>query len=133
PLDGIEVKRRVGNIMRQPVGDRHRGGASPLPWDAACDSHLAHSCRPACSRIRGSSTASARSDMKTPMTVRNAMNIKNEPARYMYWLRKASSSIVPVVGSDITIETTAAPDMTCGTSQPTYEHNWVSAMRSGYL
>src|ERR1700730_13910824 len=82
-LDGIRVERRVGNIVRQPVGDRRRQSASPVPWDAACDSHLAHSRRPACSRIRGSRTASARSDMKTPMTVRNAINIKNEPAKYM--------------------------------------------------
>ena len=33
------------------------------------------------------------------------MNIRNEPARYMSWLRSASSSIGPVVGSDITTET----------------------------
>ncbi len=51
------------------------------------------------------------------------MNIRNEPARYMSWLRSASSSIGPVVGSDITTETIAAPEITCGSSEPISEMN----------
>ena len=46
------------------------------------------------------------------------MNIRNEPARYMSWLRNASSSIGPVVGNDITTETITAPEITCGNSEP---------------
>ncbi len=61
------------------------------------------------------------------------MNMRNEPARYMSWLRKASSSIGPVVGSDSTTETTAAPEITCGKSAPMSAMNGLSDMRSGYL
>ncbi len=61
------------------------------------------------------------------------MNIRNEPARYMSWLRSALSSIGPVVGSDMTTETIAAPEITCGSSEPISEMNGLSAMRSGYL
>ena len=57
------------------------------------------------------------------MTVNSARNIRNEPARYMSWLRKASSSIGPVVGKESTIETMAAPEITCGSKLP------ISAMK----
>src|SRR6202007_3090243 len=56
-----------------------------------------------------------------------------EPARYMSWLRSASSSIGPVVGKDITTETIAAPEITCGSREPISEMNGLRAIRSGYL
>ena len=54
--------------------------------------HVVHFVLPPCSLMRGSSTASARSEMRTPITVRKARNIRNEPARYMSWLLSARMS-----------------------------------------
>src|SRR5690606_3127418 len=115
-LDRIRVAGRRRGVVRQALvrGDGHR----PAP--------------PA-RRIRGSSAASARSERKTPITVSAAMNMRNEPARYMSWLRSASSSMGPVVGSDSTTETTAAPEMSSGRSEPMSAMNGLSAMRNGYL
>src|SRR5207249_4009580 len=129
-LDRIGVERRRRDVVRHRIGDaarlvgRGRAGA---------DADLAHGWRPTCRRMRGSSAASARSDRNTPITVRKAMNIRKEPARNMSWLRSASSSIGPVVGSDMTIDTTAAPEITCGNKEPISEMNGFNAMRSGYL
>src|SRR5215470_11071750 len=77
-----------------------------------------HLVAPPPSRMRGSRAASAKSDSSTPTTVSTARNIRNEPARYMSWLRRASSSIGPVVGSDITLETMTAPETSSGSSVP---------------
>src|SRR5438132_526729 len=129
-LDRIGVERRRRDVMRHRVGD----AAGPVGRGrAGGDADLAHGWRPTCRRMRGSSAASARSDRNTPITVRKAMNIRNEPARNMSWLRSASSSIGPVVGNDMTIDTTAAPEITCGNSEPISEMNGLSARRSGYL
>src|SRR5207244_10542508 len=127
---GIGVERGRRDVMRQglaagglvgrSVGDRRAGVAS-------ADDDLAHAWRPTWRRMRGSSAANARSDKNTPITVRNAMNIRKEPARNMSWLRSASSSIGPVVGKDMTIDTTAAPEITCGSSEPISEMNGFSA------
>src|SRR6266566_1490744 len=129
-LDRIGVERRRRDVMRHRLG-----GAACLVGcgRAGADADLAHGWRPTCRRMRGSSAASARSDRNTPITVRKAMNIRNEPARNMSWLRKASSSIGPVVGSDMTIDTTAAPEITCGNNEPISEMNGLSERRSGYL
>src|SRR4029077_14759201 len=51
----------------------------------------------------------------------------------MTWLRRASSSIGPVVGKDMTTETIAAPEITCGKRDPISEMNGLSAIRKGYL
>src|SRR5712671_1986907 len=131
-IDRVGVERGRRDEMRQwlaadgPVRfvrGRRSGG----------DADFAHCWRPTWRRMRGSSAASARSDRNTPITVRNAMNIRNEPARNISWLRSASSSIGPVVGNDMTIDTTAAPEMTCGSREPISEMNGLSARRSGYL
>ncbi len=45
----------------------------------------------------------------------------------------ALSSIGPVVGSDSTTETIAAPETICGSRLPMSAMNGLSAMRSGYL
>ena len=71
--------------------------------------------------------------MNMPITVRNAMNIRNEPARYMSWLRSASSSIGPVSGSDITTETMTEPEISSGSRLPISAMKGLSEMRSGYL
>src|SRR5579883_585029 len=92
-----------------------------------------HRVLPPVSRMRGSSAASARSESSIPRTVRSARNMRNEPARYISWLRSASSSIGPVVGRFITTETTVAPEMICGRSEPISAMNGLSASRKGYL
>src|SRR5262249_11571353 len=92
-----------------------------------------HLVAPPPSRMRGSRAASAMSDSSTPTTVSTARNIRNEPARYMSWLRSASSSIGPVVGSDMTCETMTAPDTSSGSSVPMSAINGLSDMRRGYL
>ena len=74
----------------------------------------AHRPWPLSKRMRGSSMASAMSESSTPTTVSSASSIRNEPARYMSWVCSARSSIGPVVGSESTIETIAAPEMTEG-------------------
>ncbi len=51
----------------------------------------------------------------------------------MSWLRSASSSIGPVVGSDMTTETTTAPETTSGSSEPMSAMKGLSDMRSGYF
>src|SRR5579875_1002818 len=131
PLGRVGIERPGRDIMGQRLRGvrRHRifhrraaGGPDP-----------AHRRRPACNRIRGSSAASARSEISTPITVMNARNIRNEPARYMSWLRSASSIIGPVVGRAITTETITVPEMTCGSNEPISEMNGFRAMRSGYL
>src|SRR5207302_3650938 len=135
-LDDIGVERCRRYVMRRPFGQlrgRSHSGGEGGALGAGAELGLTHARRPDCRRIRGSSAASARSDNSTPITVRDAMNIRNEPARNMSWLRSASSSIGPVVGSDITTETIAAPDITCGSSDPISEMNGLSAIRSGYL
>ena len=68
-----------------------------------------------------------------PTTVSSASSIRNEPARYMSWVCSARSSIGPVVGSESTIETTAAPEIIEGSRLPMSAMNGLSAMRSGYL
>src|SRR5579862_474654 len=131
-VDGIRVERRPRHVMRHH--HTYPAPARLVGWHGVPgDADFAHCRRPTWRRIRGSSAASARSDRKTPMTVKNAMNIRNEPARNISWLRRASSSIGPVVGSDITMETTAAPEITCGSNEPISETNGLSAKRSGYL
>src|SRR3984893_13453005 len=84
PLDRIRVERRAGDVMREqpPVLLDSRVLAAARSA-VGCEGQIAHRLRPACRRIRGSSMASARSDTNTPITVRNDINIKNEPARYM--------------------------------------------------
>src|SRR5579872_1454199 len=130
-LDGIRVERRRRDVVRRACDRLPRW--HDLGRRARIEPHLVHARRPDCSRMRGSSTASARSDSRTPITVKNAMNIRNEPARNMSWLRSASSSIGPVVGSDMTTDTIAAPEITCGNSEPISEMNGFSAIRSGYF
>src|SRR6185436_13581696 len=78
-LDRIGVERGGRDIVRQ----RRR--------NAVGRGLLVHLLAPAPRRMRGSSSASMMSEMKTPTTVRNAMNIRNEPARYISWLRRESS------------------------------------------
>ena len=51
----------------------------------------------------------------------------------MSWVCSARSSIGPVVGSDITIDTIAAPEMIWGKRLPMSAMNGFSDMRSGYL
>src|SRR6266851_7510328 len=104
----IRVERLRRGVMRRPFDD---------------DGALAHRVTPPDRRMRGSSAARARSETNMPMTVREARNIRNEPARYMSWLRSASSSIGPVVGRLSTTDTTAAPEMMCGSSEPISEMN----------
>src|SRR6516164_7906356 len=134
PLDRIRVERCARDVVWKLTGGVNDRCVVAVAWQAAgCEGQIAHLRRPACRRIRGSSTASARSDTNTPITVKNAMNIKNEPARYMSWLRSASSSIGPVVGKDITTETIAAPEITCGKREPISEMNGFRAIRNGYL
>src|SRR5688572_4587542 len=118
-LNRIGIERRRGHIMRQ----RHRCAARLL----------VHLLAPAPRRMRGSSSASMMSEMKTPTTVRNAMNIRNEPARYMSWLRSESSSIGPVSGSDITTDTMTEPEISSGSRLPMSAMKGLSEMRSGYL
>src|SRR5262249_44141373 len=112
PLDRLRIEGLGRDVMVD--GSRHR--TLPPP-----------------NRMRGSSAASARSDKRTPTTVSSARNIRNEPAKYMSWLRKASNSIGPVVGSDSTTETMTAPETTCGNKLPISAMNAVTAMRSGYF
>src|SRR5437016_4775842 len=134
PLDHVGVERRAGDVMReQASGSLDCLALAARGRAAGSEGQIAHRLRPACRRIRGSSKANARSEMNTPITVRNDINIKNDPARYMSWLRRASSSIGPVVGRDITTETIAAPEITCGSSEPISEMNGLSAIRKGYL
>src|SRR5215469_11792498 len=135
PLDRVGVERRARDVVWQLIVgvNGRRVLVAAARRAAGCEGQIAHRRRPACRRIRGSSTASARSDTNTPITVKNAMNIKNEPARYMSWLRSASSSIGPVVGKDITTETIAAPEITCGKREPISEMNGFRAIRNGYL
>src|SRR5260370_10357035 len=118
-LRRIRIERLRGREVRRPIGGEHVG--------------LAHRVTPPDRRMRGSSAARARAEMNMPITVRAARNIRNEPARYMSWLRNASSSIGPVVGRLITIDTTAAPEMMCGNSEPISEMKGLSALRSGYF
>src|SRR5215472_3949248 len=134
PLDRIGIERRGRNVVwKLTVGVSARRAATGARRVSGCECQIAHRWRPDCRRIRGSSTASARSDTNTPITVKNDINIKKEPARYMSWLRSASSSIGPVVGRDITTETIAAPEITCGRSEPISEIKGLRAIRSGYL
>src|SRR5438552_4622272 len=86
-----------------------------------------------CSLMRGSRIASARSEINTPITVRNARNIRNDPARYMSWLLSARMSIGPVVSSDRTMAVISAPEMIAGRMDPMSEMKKLSAIRSGYL
>ena len=51
----------------------------------------------------------------------------------MSWLRSASISIGPVVGSESTTATTAAPDTTCGRRFPMSATKGLRAIRRGYL
>src|SRR5262245_11201865 len=95
--------------------------------------HIVHFVLPPCSLMRGSSTASARSEMSTPITVRKARNIRNEPARYMSWLFNARISRGPVVSSDSTIAVISAPEMIAGRIEPMSAMKKLSAMRNGYL
>src|SRR5690606_38207132 len=88
-LDGIWIERRVRHEMRKRRARRRKHGA--------------HFLCPPCSRMRGSRIARAMSDMSIPITVRNARNIRKDPARYMSWLCSALISIGPVVSSDSTI------------------------------
>src|SRR5215470_5201621 len=120
-LDGIGIER----LARDRVANALRG----LPPTVV----RGHLVAPPPSRMRGSRAASAKSDSSTPTTVSTARNIRNEPARYMSWLRRASSSIGPVVGSDITLETMTAPETSSGSSVPMSAMNGFSDMRSGYL
>src|SRR6516225_76955 len=84
PLDRVGVERRGRDVVWQlTVCVNDRGLAAALRRAARCEGQIAHRVRPACKRIRGSSAASARSDTNTPITVKNDMNIRNEPARYM--------------------------------------------------
>src|SRR6266446_7847339 len=82
PFNRIGVERGIRDVVWQWVGGMF-GQAAVARSAAGSKDEAGHSRRPACSRMRGSSTANARSDTNTPMTVRNAMNTKNEPARYM--------------------------------------------------
>src|SRR5436190_16228489 len=132
-VDRIGVERGRRDVMRQRLAAGGLAGGFVGGRRAGADGDFAHCWRPTCRRMRGSSAANARSDRNTPITVRNAMNIRNEPARNMSWLRSASSSIGPVVGSDMTIDTTAAPEITCGNKEPISEMNGLSERRSGYL
>ena len=59
--------------------------------------------------------------------------MRNEPARYMSWLRSASISIGPVVGRESTTDTTAAPDTTWGNRLPMSATKGLRAIRRGYL
>src|SRR5262249_50094862 len=117
-LDRIGIER----VLRDVVLQRLRIGI-----------HLDHRPPPAPKRIRGSSMASARSERKMPTTVSTAMNIRNEPARYMSWERKAASRIGPVIGSDITTETTTEPEMSSGSRLPISAMNGLSEILSGYF
>src|SRR5579863_1642957 len=126
-LDRHRVERRRRDVMRQRIGRRIAAPVGGIEGD------VGHCRRPDCRRMRGSSAASAKSDNRTPITVRNDMNIRNEPARYMSWLRSATSNIVSFVGNAITTETMTAPEITCGSSEPISLMNGLSAMRSGYL
>src|SRR5688572_13808076 len=123
-LDRIGIERRRRDIVWQRR-QRRRG--------AAGRGLLTHLLAPAPRRMRGSSSASMMSEMKTPTTVRNAMNIRNEPARYMSWLRSESSSIGPVSGSDITTDTMTEPEISSGSRLPMSAMKGLSEMRSGYL
>ncbi len=49
---------------------------------------VTHRPAPAPRRILGSSSASSMSERKIPTTVRNAMNMRKDPARYMSCERK---------------------------------------------
>ncbi len=51
----------------------------------------------------------------------------------MSWLRSASSSIGPVVGSDITTETITAPETISGSKVPMSAMKGLSDSRSGYF
>src|SRR5271166_4244494 len=134
PLDGIRVERCARDVVcKLIVGVNDLRFVVDSRRVVGCEGKIAHRRLPACRRIRGSSTASARSDKNTPITVKNDMNTKNDPARYMSWLRSASSSIGPVVGKDITTETIAAPEITCGKREPISEMNGLRAIRNGYL
>src|SRR3954468_17112902 len=109
---------RIPRLARDVVRDR-AGGA------------LVHRATPPVRRMRGSSTASSRSDMNMPITVRSERNIRKEPARYWSWLFSASSSIGPEVCSESTTATIAEPEITEGSRLPMSAMNGLSAMRSG--
>src|SRR5450631_3226892 len=119
PLDRLRVKRRCSDIM---------GERSPGNWGVA-----GHFVLPPCKRIRGSRKASAISEMRTPTTVRQARNIRKEPARYMSWLCKARSNNGPVVCSDRTMATISAPETIEGKMLPMSETKKFRDMRNGYL
>ena len=51
----------------------------------------------------------------------------------MSWLCSARTSIGPVVGSESTTETMAAPETTCGSRFPMSAMNGLSDIRSGYF
>src|SRR5208282_1913629 len=76
-LDGIGVEGSLRDVMREMRG-----------LEAILDIRT-HRVVPPCSRMRGSSSASRRSESSTPNTVRVARNMRKEPARYMSWLRSA--------------------------------------------
>src|SRR5215472_16985254 len=135
PFDRIGIEGRSGDVVwEMTLGASCGRRGTVYAWRVpGCEGQIAHLRRPAWRRIRGSRTASARSDTNTPITVKNDMNIKNDPARCMSWLRSASSSIGPVVGRDITTETIAAPEIMCGNREPISEINGLRAIRSGYL
>ena len=86
-----------------------------------------------CSLILGSRIANAISEMSTPITLRNARNIRKDPARYMSWLLSARMRRGPVVSSDSTIAVISAPEMIAGRIDPMSEMKKLSAIRSGYL
>src|SRR5690606_35265542 len=71
----------------------------------------AHRAAPSPSLIRGSSNASSRSEIRTPITVRTDSHSTKDPAMYMSWLCRALRNRGPVVWSPSTIETMVAPEM----------------------
>src|ERR1700730_1070466 len=84
PFDRIGVERGIRDVVWQRVcGLLGQAAGAAARRAAGSKDEVGHWRRPACRRMRGSSIASARSDTNTPMTVRNAMNTRNEPARYM--------------------------------------------------
>src|SRR5690606_1478021 len=122
-LDIIGVERLLVDEMRQGAAAR-RGGIPGLAWR-----EIGHFSAPAPRRMRGSSSARRISEMNTPTTVRNAMNIRNEPARYISCERSAESSIGPVMGSDMTTETITEPEISSGNRLPISAMKGLSEMR----
>src|SRR5688572_7385985 len=109
-----------GNVVRERLARRGKR-------------RLGHLVLPPWSLMRGSSATRAKSDMRTPITVRKARNIRNEPARYMSWLCNALMSMGPVVSKDRTMAVISAPEIIAGRIEPISEMKKLSAMRRGYL